>query len=141
MGGKTEGMPNETSQRLKSQPVGIRWWPVGVILGVMVLAMGVVQSIGEFPFQRRNLICLGIAGGAAGADDGVVAARRQAVACALGGDLFGHARRVGQQQDALGRTLAWRPPPERRSRSRATSRVPGEMSTARISAPGLRWAR
>lgn len=32
----------------------------------MVLAMGVVQSIGEFPFQRRNLICLGIAGGAAG---------------------------------------------------------------------------
>ena len=56
-------MPQCFSHR---QPVGIRWWPVGVILGMMVVAMGVVQSIGEFPFQRRNLICLGIAGGAAG---------------------------------------------------------------------------
>ena len=67
MGRKTEGMPNDASQpHPDSRPTGIRWWPVGVILGVMVLAMGVVQSIGEFPFQRRNLICLGIAGGAAG---------------------------------------------------------------------------
>ena len=48
------------------RPVGIRWWPAGVILGLMVLAMGGVQSWSEFPFQRRNLICLGIAGGAAG---------------------------------------------------------------------------
>jgi hypothetical protein len=46
--------------------VNIRWWPAGVILGLMVLAMGGVQSWSEFPFQRRNLICLGIAGGAAG---------------------------------------------------------------------------
>ena len=67
MGRKTDGMPNDASQpHPDSRPTGIRWWPVGVILGVMVLAMGVVQSIGEFPFQRRNLICLGIAGGAAG---------------------------------------------------------------------------
>jgi outer membrane protein assembly factor BamB len=48
------------------RPVGIRWWPAGVILGLMVLAMGGVQSWSEFPFQRRNLICLGIAGGALG---------------------------------------------------------------------------
>ena len=46
--------------------VNIRWWPAGVILGLMVVAMGGVQSWSEFPFQRRNLICLGIAGGAAG---------------------------------------------------------------------------
>ena len=66
MGRKTEGMPNDASQlHPNSRPAGIRWWPVGVILGVMVLAMAGVQSWSEFPFQRRNLICLGIAGGAA----------------------------------------------------------------------------
>lgn len=44
----------------------LRWWPAGVIVGLAAVSMAVVQSIGEFPFQRRNLICLGIAGGAAG---------------------------------------------------------------------------
>ncbi len=58
----SEYPPPTTPPRL----VGIRWWPAGVILGLMVLAMGGVQSWSEFPFQRRNLICLGIAGGALG---------------------------------------------------------------------------
>lgn len=42
----------------------IRWWPAWIIVGLMALAILVVQSIGQFPFQRRNLISLGIAGGA-----------------------------------------------------------------------------
>ncbi|NBP23865.1 MAG: hypothetical protein EBU81_04755, partial [Proteobacteria bacterium] len=59
-------MPNDpTPRRPDSRPAGIRWWPAWAILGVMVLAMAGVQSWSEFPFQRRNLICLGIAGGAA----------------------------------------------------------------------------
>ena len=35
-------MPQCFSHR---QPVGIRWWPVGVILGVMVVAMGVLTLL------------------------------------------------------------------------------------------------
>lgn len=44
----------------------IRGWPAGLIVGLAVISMAVVQSLGEFPFQRRNLICLGIGAGAAG---------------------------------------------------------------------------
>jgi len=59
-------MPNDpTPRRPDSRTAGIRWWPAGAILGVMALAMAGVQAWSEFPFQRRNLICLGIAGGAA----------------------------------------------------------------------------
>ena len=47
-------------------PRRIRWWPAVLITGLAVVSMAVVQSIGEFPFQRRNLICLGIGASAAG---------------------------------------------------------------------------
>ncbi len=60
-------MPDEVPPSLSPERrPPLRWWPAVAITVVAMAAIGVVQSIGEFPFQRRNLICLGISGGAAG---------------------------------------------------------------------------
>ncbi len=53
---------SNTSAKQSKRP--LRWWPCLLILSVATIAILVVQSLSEFPFQRRNLISLPIGAGA-----------------------------------------------------------------------------
>ena len=59
-------VPDAPDPAQPPRPTGIRWWPAGVVLGLMILSIAGVQAWSEFPFQRRNLISLGIGAGALG---------------------------------------------------------------------------